>query len=122
MSSTEIPAPVPTPPPDGWIDAKMTEIFGRSWRTKLAGFASMGCAVVATLGVTSPGLLPPNMVSVAMAMSAASTGLGLYHAKDANVSGPSTVGMSTVTSAQKPEPPSQAPTQAPTEPPTPPAP
>lgn len=75
------------PPPDGALDAFMTRMLGRSWRTQLAGLASLACGIVTGIGVASPGVLPPILVAIAAAASPSLAGLGLLVAKDAKVSG-----------------------------------
>lgn len=89
MTSTEAAPPVvppPAPPPDGLLDRIMSAVFGRSWRTQLAGFASLGCGTVTALGAVDD-LLPHKLVIAAGAMAPLIAGAGLLVAKDAKVSG-----------------------------------
>ncbi len=71
------------PPPDGLLDAGMTKLFGRSWRTGAIGLLGIGAAVIPMI----PGL-PPGLHDAAAALAQVLPNLGLMLAKDARVSGP----------------------------------
>lgn len=68
--------------PDGAIDAALTKVFGRSWRTSLTGAAALIAGAIALL----PGI-SPTVVEVARMVALAATGSGLMLAKDRGVSG-----------------------------------
>lgn len=77
------PAP---PPPDGLVDERMTRLLGRSWRTSLSGALSIICGAIAAVGYSSPGLIDPRIVGIAIALAPLIGGAGLMFAKDARVS------------------------------------
>lgn len=88
MTSTEIPTPPPAPPlPEA--DNLLRRWFGPSWRTGLAGALSFVCAAVAGLSAAQPALLPPLVVTLAGVLGPLIGSVGLYHAKDAKVTGAS---------------------------------
>lgn len=72
----------PDPIDDGAIGAFLSRIFGRSYRTTLAGLAATGCAVVAIL----PGV-DPEVAKVAEKIGLLIGAGGLIVAKDGRVSG-----------------------------------
>lgn len=75
------------PAPDGALDRAMSAVLGRSWRTQLAGFASLVLGAVTAIGAAAPGVIPANVVAVAGALAPIVAGLGLVVAKDAKVTG-----------------------------------
>lgn len=76
------------PPPDGALDAFMTRIFGRSWRSGGLGLAALLCGIVSGVAVAVPGAVPAVVVAVAAVVGPLASGAGLMFAKDAKVSGP----------------------------------
>ena len=72
---------------DGFIDSTLTKIFGHSYRTTIAGLASMTCGVVVAVGMASPGMIPQNIVAIAAALTPIIGGAGLVIAKDSRVTG-----------------------------------
>jgi hypothetical protein len=68
--------------PDGAIDAFMSRLFGRSWKTTCTGIL----AVVGTVVQLIPGIPPEVKHGVGIGVGVL-TGTGLIAAKDKNVSG-----------------------------------
>jgi hypothetical protein len=71
-----------TPTDDGLIDRALTAVFGRSYRTTLAGWAGLACAVVQLLP-----FVPHPVQDAAKALGPLILGSGLIVAKDNRVSG-----------------------------------
>ncbi len=73
--------------PDGFIDEKMSKIFGRSWRTSVGAWGGFACSivVVADQFVANPILHAASGICMALGLSSAS--MGLMRAKDAKVTG-----------------------------------
>lgn len=80
-------APAPAAPADGWIDQKMTAVFGRSWRTTCGGITTAVCGVVVVVDqfVHHPVLHAAAQVCIAVGVTGAGV-TGIF-AKDARVSG-----------------------------------
>ena len=74
--------PKSDPDEPGMAEALIIKIFGRSYRTTIAGLA----AVVATLVPFVPGI-PPDVAHAAQALAGLAAGAGLVTAKDSRVSG-----------------------------------
>ena len=68
--------------PDGFIDGIMSKVFGRSWKTTVAGLVVVACGVVSFI----PGM-PPVVYLICQALGPVAAGGGLVTAKDRNVSG-----------------------------------
>ena len=68
--------------PDGLVESTLVRLFGRSYRTTIAGVV----AVVAVIAAHTPGV-PTWAVEALRELAALSAGAGLLIAKDARVSG-----------------------------------
>lgn len=68
--------------PDGLLPSLLGHIFGRSWRTQLAGFVALVCGVLPLI----PGI-PPQVAEVCRVLAPLAIGGGFIVAKDAKVSG-----------------------------------
>lgn len=83
MTTTEVVPPSAPPPVDGALDAWLTKVLGRNWRTSLVGLVSLACSVAPFVP-----FLPPGVKEAARALAPIVTGGGFLLAKDARVSGP----------------------------------
>lgn len=82
MMSTA-PAQPPPAEPDGLLDRGMTAIFGRSWRTGIAGLTGAALTIVAAWTTIEA---PVTWEKVAPLLPSIAMSLGLMGAKDARVS------------------------------------
>lgn len=72
----------------GWLlDSALTKVFGPSYRTTLAGWAALACAVTIGVDTAAPHTLPHLAVVVAGVLGPLVGGAGLIVAKDARVTG-----------------------------------
>lgn len=69
--------------PDGIVDGFFSRVFGRSWKTTLAGLGAFVCGVAPLI----PGI-PSIVLDICRVALPALTGTGLMLAKDRSVSGP----------------------------------
>lgn len=74
---------------DGFVDEKMSRIFGRSWRTSVAGFATAACSLVVVADLFVPHPVLHAMAGVCTALGLAGAGVVGLKAKDKGVSGTS---------------------------------
>ena len=77
--------PAPSVEDHGLIDKGLTRVFGRSYRTTIAGFAAFACTLIPLI----PGI-PPPAVEICRAIAGIAAASGLIVAKDSRVSGPAT--------------------------------
>lgn len=73
--------------PDGIIDEKMTQLFGRSWRTSLGGLASGICGVVVVVDQFVPHPVLDIAARICIGLGLAGAGVVGLKAKDKGVSG-----------------------------------
>lgn len=83
MSPTESTPPMSQQPAsDGIVDGVMAKIFGKSWKTTVAGLLTLACGVAPLI----PNL-PPVVHDICRVSLPILTGGGLMLSKDHNVSG-----------------------------------
>lgn len=71
----------------GIVGGFFAKLFGRNYRTTLAGAGATIAASVVAVNAAAPGLIPHEVVTVASVAGAFLSGAGLIVAKDARVSG-----------------------------------
>jgi hypothetical protein len=71
----------------GAIGRALTGLFGRSYRTTIAGILATVSGGVAAVGVAAPQLLPHQVVVLATVLGPLFGGAGLMAAKDSRISG-----------------------------------
>jgi len=76
------PSSPPAPEGDGLIETTLVRLFGRSYRTTLAGIV----AVVAVVAAHTPGV-PAWAIAALKELATLAAGAGLLIAKDSRVSG-----------------------------------
>lgn len=72
---------------EGIIGDGLSKLFGRSYRTTIAGWASMILGGAVAIGTMAPGVIPPEIVRIAAALAPIIASGGLIVAKDSRVSG-----------------------------------
>jgi len=72
---------------DGVVDEKMSRLFGRSWRTSLAGLATGVCSLVVVADLFVPHPVLHAMAGVCTALGLAGASVVGLKAKDKGVSG-----------------------------------
>lgn len=68
--------------PDGAIDDWFVKTFGKSWKTTFAGVLTLACGVARAIPT-----LPPIVHVICDVVVPTASGIGLWAAKDHNVSG-----------------------------------
>lgn len=71
----------------GAIGRFLTGVFGRSYRTTIAGIVATASAAVVGVGAAAPQLVPHQIVLLASVLGPLLGGAGLIAAKDARISG-----------------------------------
>lgn len=75
------------PDDGGALGRFLTGIFGRSYRTTIAGGLATIAASITAVGTVAPGLIPAPVVHLTAALAPIILGGGLIVAKDSRVSG-----------------------------------
>jgi hypothetical protein len=84
---------IPTNPDGGAVDdggavgRALTHVFGRSYRTTIAGVCATIAGGIVAVGTALPGFVPHQAVVIAAALAPIFGGAGLLVSKDARVSG-----------------------------------
>lgn len=71
----------------GAIGRVLTGIFGRSYRTTIAGIVATASAAVLGIGAAAPHMVPHQLMLIASVVGPLLGGAGLIVAKDARISG-----------------------------------